>query len=102
MTTERDSGERYSAQEHINAYVPQVANRKFSYPLLACGGVNEMNRNNIGWKDPVHSHDFYDMSNDVAFLSNGKPPDFPVLSTIRYWKHPSSSKSKEGYGSVSS
>lgn len=90
MTTERDSGESFTEQEHINAYVPQVENRRFSYPLLACDGVNRINHNNIGWTDPVHSHDFYDMSNDVAFLLNGKPPARPVLSSIRYWKSPSS------------
>ena len=108
MTTERDSGEIFSAQEHINAYVPQVANRKFSYPLLACDGVNKMNQNNIGWTDPVHSHDFYDMSNDVAFLSNGKPPESSrvehnqILEAFVSPSHVDTSKSKEGYGSVSS
>lgn len=110
MTTERDSGDIFCAQQHINAYVPQVAHRKFSYPLLACDGVNKMNQINIGWTDPVHSHDFYDKSNDVIFLSNGKPPSHPVLTTIRYWKpssslsssHVDTSNSKGGYGSVSS
>lgn len=88
----------------------QVAHQKFSYPLLACDGMNKMNQINIGWTDPVHSHDFYDMSNDVIFLLNGKPLSHPVLSTIRYWKpsssfpssHVDTSNSKGGYDSVSS
>jgi len=105
MTTERDSGEPFSEQSHINAYVPQVSNRKFSYPLLACDGIKKINQNNIGWTDPVHSHDFYDMSNDVAFLLNDKLPYRPVLSTIKYWStKPKSapSSNRNGYGSLSS
>lgn len=86
MTTERDSGEKFTAQEHIKAYVPQVPNSQFSYPLLACDGVSEMNEDNIGWIDPVRSHDFYDMSTDVTFLRKGKTLDRPVLSTVMYWK----------------
>lgn len=92
MTTERDSGETFSDQEHIKAYVPQVSNRKFSYPLLTCNGIGSMNQSNIGWSDPVHSHDFYDMSNDVAFLTQGKSPTRPVLSTIGYYAKAKPSK----------
>lgn len=80
----------FSDQENIKAYVPEVSSRSFSYPLIACNGVSKMNQNNIGWSDPVHSHDFYDMSNDVSFLTKGRPLARPVLGTIQYFAAASS------------
>lgn len=56
-TLERDSGERFSEQPHIQAYVPQVRHPKFMFPLLVCD-ITHVEPRHIGWSDPLHDHDF--------------------------------------------
>lgn len=85
-TMERDSGERFSDQEDIKAYVPLCRHRFFSYPLLACD-IAQVHARHIGWTDPWHSHDYYSLHNDVIFLRQrrGAVDQGPVLSLIGHW-----------------
>lgn len=101
-TDELDSGEKYSDQLIISAYVPQMKTRAFPYPLLACD-ISGMDSCHIDWVDPIRGHAYYDMAADVQFLSEGK--DYrskPVLSVIKRFntKVKVSPSTKKGYGST--
>jgi len=94
-TIERDSGETYTSQPHIKAYIPQVSNKNFLYPLIL-SDITNIDSNHIGWTDPTHNHFYYDVSNDVIFLhSNVKKSS--VLSSVTYWRP----KETTNYGSLS-
>lgn len=103
---ENDSGEKYSDQSFISAYVPQVRARGFPHALLACD-ISDINPDHIKWKDPIRGHGYYCMTQDIDFLRKTKK-EHPVLSMIRYYgPHkvvpPSSnttSGSGGGYGST--
>ena len=82
---ERDSGECFSDQPHVQAYIPQMRHRFFSYPLLACNASDVVEAHHMGWSDPFRSHAYYDMSQDVEFLLGGKKLSRPVLSMIGHW-----------------
>mmetsp|Transcript_84645 Transcript_84645/g.126925 ORF Transcript_84645/g.126925 Transcript_84645/m.126925 type:complete len:398 (+) Transcript_84645:162-1355(+) len=86
-TDEIDSGQNFVDQRHINAYVPQVRHRAFHYPLLACN-ISNMVPHHIGWADPIRSHSYYDMSEDVRFILKGKQDGGaagPTLSIVRHY-----------------
>ena len=89
-TSERDSGQKFSAQPHMKAYVPQIHNRSFPHPLIACD-ISQIDDNHIGWVDPLRSHSFYCLSGDVKALIEEEPAH-PKLSIVRYW--PSSDNEK--------
>jgi hypothetical protein len=91
-TTEHDSGQRFSKQEHIQAYVPQVRHRLFAYPLLACD-ITSLEPRHIGWTDSLHNHEYYNLHNDLEFLHQQAQREGeqtsrqgPVLSVIGHWK----------------
>lgn len=104
-TEEKDSGKRFSDQERISAYVPQVRHRNFSYPLIACD-IHGINQAHIGWADPLRDYDFYNMSLDAANLSGKRPSSSPVLSVVNYWPPQCASMqgslATTGYGSLGS
>jgi len=84
-TNERDSGQRYSDQKHIQAYIPQVPHRFFPFPLLACD-IDDVDVSHIGWTDPLRDHQYYNLNNDVDYLLHGQPLGRPVLSVVGHWK----------------
>lgn len=79
MTDERDSGESYGDQDDINAYIPQLPNSVFTFPLIAADLANFEGKY-LGWKDPMLSYEFYNMHKDVEGL--GYDGDTPVLSRV--------------------
>jgi len=83
-TSERDSGQHFSAQPQIKAYVPQVRNKSFSHPLIACD-ISSINVDHIGFSDPLHKHNFYCLEEDVKVLTRGIKTTDPKLSIIRHW-----------------
>lgn len=88
MTTEWDSGELYSNQETIQAYIPQVPHRLFPFNLLACD-ISNLDTRHVGWKDPTRSYEYYELYRDVEFVwkrESSAPLDRPVLSVVRHWK----------------
>jgi len=80
-TSERDSGQRFDAQEKISAYVPNVVNNRFLFPLLATD-VRSVADKNIGWVDPTKHYTFYDLSRNVREMGfEGSK----VLSTVEHF-----------------
>lgn len=86
------SGQKFSEQEHIQAYVPQVRHRLFAYPLLACD-ITSLEPRHVGWTDPLHNHEYYNLYKDVKFLQQraqqreGEPSgrERPMLSVLGHW-----------------
>jgi hypothetical protein len=78
-TEERDSGESYSDQEGINAYIPQISSPTFVFPLIA-SDLSKFDGKYVGWKDPILSYEFYNMRKDVEALCYSG--DSPVLSSV--------------------
>jgi len=73
------------------AYVPQLKEPGFTFPLLACD-ISKINSDLIGWKPllsdkKIESHRSYESCNlifDVPF-ENDSPVDRPVFSIVRQW-----------------
>jgi hypothetical protein len=56
----------YSANEEISAYVPQVRLKSFPFPFLVCD-IDHIHQNLIGWNDPSHSYDYWNLIFDVPY-----------------------------------
>lgn len=94
-TDEKDSKQRYSDQENIRAYIPQIRHPNFDHPLIACS-IDGVNTRHIGWSDPKRDHSRYSMSKDIDFILNGEAGGKPRLNIVRNW--PSTPKGST-YGS---
>lgn len=81
-TTERDSGESFSKQKKISAYVPQVNHRSFAFPLIAAD-LSKFDCQHVGWEDPFYDHGYYNLQDDITAIdpdlaASGKP----ILSRV--------------------
>lgn len=85
-TSERDSGEAFSSQAKITAYVPQMPHSKFSFPFIAAHDSSAFSNHYIGWHDPVLGHDNYHLDADVNFLMRGRAT--AVLSRVCQYSAP--------------
>lgn len=56
----------FSANKEIFAYVPQIKWPGFAFPFLACD-VDHIDQELIGWNDPSHSYDYYNLIFDVPW-----------------------------------
>ena len=81
-TTERDSGESFSKQKVISAYVPQVSHRSFSFPLIAAD-LSKFDCHHVGWEDPFFEHGYYNLQDDIAAMEpNLAASDKAILSRV--------------------
>ena len=88
---ERDSGQRYSDQKSISCYIPLIKNQNFEYPLIACD-VDEIEKSNICWADPVKPFSTYSLARDIKHIQKfakeqGREVNESnvVLAPIKYW-----------------
>jgi hypothetical protein len=92
--------------------VPEVRHEAFHYPLLACE-IFEIIPRHFGWVDPIRSHSYYNMSEDVRILlkdKQGNEAGGPALSIVRHYYtdvqlepssvHASENVNDGGYGAV--
>ena len=56
----------FSSNDDIGLYVPQIRNSGLPFPLLACD-VDHIDHSLIGWSDPVHSYDYWNMIYDIPW-----------------------------------
>jgi hypothetical protein len=80
-TEERDSGESFTKQEKITAYIPQVSNRNFAFPLIAAD-LSTFGRQHLGWEDPVVDHSYYNLQEDVVALDAAAATSKAILSRV--------------------
>ena len=82
-----DQGIDFSAvktRTEVMGYIPQVKERGFSHPLLACDltGIDE---DLIGWKDHFHGFERHNLVNDVRDILEGQVPSQPIFSIVKHW-----------------
>jgi hypothetical protein len=56
----------FSSNDDINLYIPQVRRQGLPFPLLICD-IDHIDNKLVGWTDPVHSHDFWNLIYDVPW-----------------------------------
>lgn len=81
-----DQGINYSVVPSISAYVPQVVDDNFNFPLLACK-VDSIDPKLIGWSDPLRTHDawnlIHDFPNDLEEKARSEKQ--PILSIMKHY-----------------
>jgi hypothetical protein len=69
-TTERDSGQPFQSIKDMQAYIPQMPNADFSFPLIGAD-LSTFDGKYVGWYDHLLDYEFYDLSRDVRVLLGG-------------------------------
>jgi hypothetical protein len=69
-TTERDSGQPFQSIKDMQAYIPQIPNADFSFPLIGAD-LSTFDGKYVGWYDHLLDYEFYDLSRDVRVLLGG-------------------------------
>ena len=54
----------FSSNPDIFAYVPQIKRTSQPFPFLVCD-IDDIDQGLIGWNDPSHSYDFYNLIFDI-------------------------------------
>jgi hypothetical protein len=80
-TQERDSGESFTKQEKITAYIPQFLHKNFAFPLIAAD-LSTFGRQHLGWEDPVVDHSYYNLQEDVVALDAAAAASKAILSRV--------------------
>ena len=83
-TIERDSGESFSQQQGIKAYIPQVNHRSLSFPLIAAD-LSKFDGRHLGWEDPIVKYDYYNLYDDVVALDPEAAATKPILSRVQHY-----------------
>jgi len=58
----------FSSNPDIFAYVPQIKRVSQPFPYLVCD-IDDIDQGLVGWNDPAHSYDFYNLIFDVPHKS---------------------------------
>mmetsp|Transcript_2051 Transcript_2051/g.3256 ORF Transcript_2051/g.3256 Transcript_2051/m.3256 type:complete len:974 (-) Transcript_2051:276-3197(-) len=91
-----DQNIEYSAVPSISAYVPQVVDDEFNFPLLACK-IDCIDPRLIGWSDPLRPHDFWNLIHEFPadLEEKARNEEQPILSIVKHYppKHTSSENS---------
>lgn len=78
----KDMGIDFSFVQTILAYVPQVQDPSYAYPLLACD-IDDIEERFIGWKDPDNNFDFHNLIYDVPYEGMKRSPQ-PTNKELSY------------------
>lgn len=60
----RDQNIDFSCVDACYAYVPQLVNSNFEYPLLICD-ISSLDTKLISWSDPIHGYENWNITHDV-------------------------------------
>ena len=71
----------FSELENPNAFVPQVKNQVYSYPLLVCKGFSP---HLVTWEDPDKPHSYYDLTEDAVDLAGEHIRDKKLFSILSH------------------
>merc|ERR1712150_296408 len=61
----KDQNIDFSCVDDIYAYVPEVIDEQFEYPLLACD-ISSLDKKLISWSEPSSGYSHWNLINDVA------------------------------------
>lgn len=66
--------------DEVNAYIPEVRENGFVYPLLACD-ISNIDQNLMAWKDKSRGYAYHNLMDDFYQVIQCKPLH-PVFSTV--------------------
>ena len=78
--------ENFSNVSVISAYIPQVLNDDFIYPLIACD-VDHIGEELYDWNDPERDYSYYSVISDAKQLLKNQPNAniSRVFSRVKHW-----------------
>ena len=82
-----DQGIPFSSVKHrqeVHGYIPQVQERGFLHPLLACDS-SKLDHDLIGWRDNIQGFEPHNLFNDVREILGGEDPPPNAFSVIKHW-----------------
>jgi len=85
-----DQNTSFSSVKHrheVHGYIPQVVERGFPHPLIACD-ISKVDKALVGWTDHLHGFEKHNLVNDVRSILNGQEPMKPVFSIVKHWPSP--------------
>ena len=68
-------------RQECHGYIPQVVEKGFPHPLLACD-VSNIDKDLIGWNDPLDGFEKHSLLGDVRSILRGNEPSKPVCLVI--------------------
>lgn len=76
----------FSNVDVISAYIPQVKNENFLYPLIACD-VEHIDNELFDWNDPDRPFSYYSVVKDAKRLLANQPgaSTEKVFSRVMHW-----------------
>jgi len=82
--------------KNIRAYVPQLKEKGFDYPIILCD-ICDINPNLLGWKDPFNGYEPHNITNDLSQILKEYqlPKDKKVFSIIK--QYPALSSNSQMY-----
>ncbi len=69
--------------EEVQAYIPQIIENGFEYPLIACD-ISDIEECLLGWHDHIYGFGRHNLTNDLKEIM-GDSFQNPVFSTVKYW-----------------
>ena len=69
----------------VSAYIPQLRENGFEYPLIACE-LESIDHDLVGWRDHRHGYEPHNLTNDVKEIF-GESYDVSkkIFSIVKYW-----------------
>lgn len=82
----KDMKMNFSNVEVISAYIPQVKNDNFVYPLIACD-VDNIGLELYDWNDPDHEYSYHSVISDAKEMLKNQPGASvdKVFSRVMHW-----------------
>ncbi len=68
--------------EEVQAYIPQLRENGFEYPLIACD-ITNIDHDLLGWKDHLNGFDRHDLTHDAMEILGST--NNSIFSTVKYW-----------------
>jgi len=69
--------------QEVQAYIPQIIENGFEYPLIACD-IDEIEECLLGWHDNIHGFSRHNLTNDFKEIL-GNSFETPIFSIVKYW-----------------
>ena len=68
----------------VNAYIPQLRENGFEYPLIACD-VDSIDHDLFGWRDNLNGFEPHNLTNDLKEILGTSNVEKTIFSIVKYW-----------------
>ena len=72
--------------QEVQAYIPQIREDGFVYPLIACN-IDNIDPDLIGWRDCFDGFNPHNLTYDVAEIMKYLPAEKEIFSIVKQWPH---------------